>query len=379
MTYIEDYLEYLCKEKLSSLQSVDSIYFSIYRQTVRGIGLTDRQYSLVLRKIKEYLDVEDLPTKIPLRSIDRSKYIKIVDTLDVYGQDTVFDNYKSNWKWIKVRFPFSKKDIVRIDSIQINHTEYFHKKGSHAHFYKLTPKNVYAVISVLQSRNFTIQDDLLSFYEKIVTVKNSNFNIFDTCLPDEIKQTINSLSEIQQVDRGIMYGYKKQINNDDSLVHKIAHRQENDLCINPDEYKFDEVAQAITELDRFPLIVLIDEDMSYLQLQQIHKAFNHIPNDKQSVLFRVDNKDAKNNHVNNYVKDYNLNNWVDSETKIVYIKKNKLPKVLLQSEFKPICAVGKTSNRCNTNISCYVDLYCDCVIYHDKSLSLFRRTASGNL
>ena len=52
MTYIEDYLEYLCNEKLSSLQSTDTIYFSIYKQTVRGLGLTDRQYALVLKKYK---------------------------------------------------------------------------------------------------------------------------------------------------------------------------------------------------------------------------------------------------------------------------------------------------------------------------------------
>ena len=113
MTYIEEYLEYLCKEKLNSLQSVDAIYFSIYKQTVRGLGLTDRQYALVLKKIQEFVSVEDLPTKIPLRTIDRSKYIKLVDTANVYGQDTVYESYKSKWKWIKVRFPFSKKDIVR--------------------------------------------------------------------------------------------------------------------------------------------------------------------------------------------------------------------------------------------------------------------------
>jgi len=50
MTYIEEYLEYLCNEKLDSLQAVDAIYFSIYKQTVRGLGLTDRQYALVLKK-----------------------------------------------------------------------------------------------------------------------------------------------------------------------------------------------------------------------------------------------------------------------------------------------------------------------------------------
>ena len=166
MTYIEEYLEHICNAHLSSLQSTDAIYFSIYRQTVRGLGLTDRQYNLVSKKIKEYVDVEHLPTKIPLRAIDRRKYIKIVDTADVYGPDTVHDSYKSNWKWIKIRFPFSKKDIVKIDRIQISHTEYFHKKGSHEHYYKFTAKNIHAVISVLQNRNFEIQEELKRILRK---------------------------------------------------------------------------------------------------------------------------------------------------------------------------------------------------------------------
>lgn len=379
MTYIEEYLEYLCNEKLDSLQSSDSIYFSIYKQTVKGIGLTDRQYALVLRKIQEYVSVEDLPTKTALRAIDRSKYIKLVETIDVYGQDTVYDSYKNKWKWIKVRFPFSKKDIVKVTNIAINHTEYYHKKGTHAHFYKFTAKNTHAVLSALQNRNFEIEKDLLDYFNKVDKIKNTNFDPFVSCLPTAVQNEINSLTNLQQIDRGLRYGYKKYNDSCNSLVEKIAHRSNHDICFNPDEYKFFEIAEALMELDRFPLLVLIDEDMSYIQLQQIHSGFKNIPNDKQSVLFRIDNKDEKNFHVNDYIKDNELNNWVDNSTKIVYIKKNKLPKVLLQADFTPICAVGKTSNRCNTNVSSYITLFCDCVIYHDKSLSLFRRTTNAYL
>jgi len=379
MKYIEEFLEYLCNEKLDSLQSVDAIYFSIYKQTVRGLGLTDRQYALVMKKIQQYVTVDELPTKIPLRSIDRSKYIKLVETIDVYGQDTVYESYKSKWKWIKVRFPFSKKDIVKIDSIKISHTEYYHKKGSHEHYYKFTPRNVYSIITMLRHRNFEIEQSLMDYYYKVENIVNTEFDIYEKCLPDNIKSELNAMTELQQADRGIRYGYKKHNNNHKSLVEKIAYRLEQDICINPDEYKFQEVAEAINQLDRFPLLVLIDEDMSYPQLKQIHNGFKNIPNKFQSVLFRIDNKDEKNAAVNDYIKDNELNNWVDSSTKIVYIKKNKLPKVLLQTDFTPICALGKTSNRCNSNVSSYINLFCDCVIYHDKSLSLFRRTASAYL
>ena len=315
-----------------------------------------------------------MPTKIPLRTIDRSKYVKLVETIDVYGQDTVYDSYKSKWKWIKVRFPFSKKDIVKIDSIQIIHTEYYHKKGSHEHFYKFTPKNVFAVLSTLDNRNFEIEESLLQYFKKVQKITNESFDVFDYCLPKEVKDNIRQKTLLQKADRGHRYGYivKKDVcNNVDEM---IAFRKETEVCIDPKEYKFDRIVSALQNLERFPLLVLIDEDMSYNQLSNIHKEITqYIPNEKQSVLFRVDNKDTSNARVNDYIKEHSLNNWVDKQTKVVYIKKNKLPKVLLQSEFDPICAISKTSNRVNSNLQIYIDLFCDCIVYHDKSFSLFRK------
>ena len=375
MTYIEEYLEHICNEHLNSLEPVNAIYFSIYKQTVRGLGLTDRQYALVVKKLSEYFDsIDDLPTKLPLRIIDRSKYIKLVDTADVYGIDKVYESYKQKWNWIKVRFPFSKKDIVKVDSIQVPHSEYVHQKGSHEHYYKFTAKNLYFVLSVLQNRNFEIDQVLLDYYKKIEEIKNLNFDVFKSCLPTETQNEILAMTDLQQADRGMRYGYKKHKNDYTTLAEQIAYRTEPDICIDPEKNSFDEVAAAIEELNRFPLVVLIDEDLSYIQLKQIHAAFKNIPNKNQSVLFRVDNKDVQNAEVNNYIKDNQLNNWVDNTTKIVYIKKNKLPKVLLEADFTPICAIGKSSNRCNGHVNSFINLYCDCVIYHDKSLSLFRRS-----
>ena len=373
MTYIEDYLEHICKNNLDSFNSTDAIYFSIYKQTVRGLGLTDKQYDLILKKIQNYFTVENLPTKIPLRSIDRSKYIKLVDTEEVY-HDSVYESYKQKWNWIKVRFPFSKKDIVKIESIRVPNTQYVHRKGSHEHYYKFTAKNLFSILSILQNRNFEIDQSLLDYYKKVEEIKNTNFDVFENCLPNEVQREILTMTDLQQVDRGIRYGYKKYKNDYKTLAEQIAYRTDQDICIDPEKNSFEEIAAAVEELDRFPLLILIDEDLSYIQLKQIHTAFKNIPNEKQSVLFRIDNKDTQNAEVNNYIRDNQLNNWVDNTTKIVYIKKNKLPKVLLEADFTPICAIGKSSNRCNSNVNSFISLYCDCVIYHDKSLSLFRRT-----
>jgi hypothetical protein len=371
MTYIEDYLEYLCNNQLDSLQSCNAIYFSIYKQITRGVGITDRQYALVLKKIQEYMDVDDLPTRTPLRSIDRSKYITIIDNIE----DTVYESYKDNWKWIKVRFPFSKKDIAKVDSIGISHNEYYHKKGSHEHYYKFTSKNVYKIINVLKNRNFKIEDTLFEYYEKINDVVNVKFDVYENCIPDTVKKELSELSNLQHADRGLRYGYNTPPTDSDTITNIIAYRQDIEVCLDPKKYKVQDIIETVNLLDRFPLLVLIDEDTSYIQLKQIHSEVSKIIDNKhQSVLFRIDSKDANNAPVNDYIKDNHLNNWVDNETKVVYIKKSKLPKVLLQSNFKPMCTLSKTSTRCNKNVKTYMETFCDCILYHDVSLSLFGRT-----
>ena len=371
MTYIEDYLEYLCNNQLDSLQSCNAIYFSIYKQITRGVGITDRQYALVLKKIQEYMDVDDLPTRTPLRSIDRSKYITLVD----YPGDEVYESYKDNWKWIKVRFPFSKKDIAKVDSIGISHNEYYHKKGSHEHYYKFTSKNVYKIINVLKNRNFKIEDTLFEYYEKINDVVNAKFDVYENCIPDTVKKELSELSNLQHADRGLRYGYNTPPTDSDTITNIIAYRQDIEVCLDPKKYKVQDIIETVNLLDRFPLLVLIDEDTSYIQLKQIHSEVSKIIDNKyQSVLFRIDSKDANNAPVNDYIKDNHLNNWVDNETKVVYIKKSKLPKVLLQSNFRPMCTLSKTSTRCNNNVKTYMETFCDCILYHDVSLSLFGRT-----
>ena len=164
---IEDLLEILaglqghCKMQINSSDA--NIMHSIARQVFKETALTDRQFALMKEKLQVYRDqftaldydfdkaVETL--RQPLRHIDRSKYIKIVDTLDVYGE-LPYEAHKKKWKWIKVRFPFSKKTILLLYNIPKK--DYHHNKGSHEHCYKLTEQNIYNVIKCFKDKEFEI-------------------------------------------------------------------------------------------------------------------------------------------------------------------------------------------------------------------------------
>lgn len=373
MTYIEDYLEYVCNTHLDSLKSNNAIYFSIYKQTVRGIALTDRQYNLVVKKVKEFVDISDnIEPKIPLRQIDRKKYIKIVDDL---GPGSVYESFKSDWKWIKIRFPFSKKHIMRIDKLryQIGYKQYYHVKGSHEHYFRLDKDNVYQIVECF--KNFEIDDTVLTIYKEQKIIKENLFNYIPFLSAENQLCNIEYTSTknyVQNADNAIRYSYAITQRPIQNLTDKIAFRDNQLLYINPEENSVQDIFKSLNELNRYPIIVLVDEDNMFEQVKCIYEAtVGFVKNKEQSVLFRADNTNIKNMPLNDYVKQKQLNNWVDNKTKVVYIKKTKLPKILLKSNFKPVCALSLTSMRSNKFVSTFCVYNCDCYIMVDNMENMF--------
>jgi len=364
---------------------------SICRQAEKGTALTDRQFNLVVDKLEGFADVfaenniivTTYEPKQPLRQIDRRKYIKVVDEIDAVFYD---EKYKHGWKWIAVRFPFNKKDIMKINDLQIQHKEYSHEKGSHIHHYKLTPRNTHKIVSKFINRNFTIDKSLLEYYNKCTSIieesskyTSSYENVF-LRLDEEQQNDLVNKSDLYIADRSLRYQYKLPKPLPQNLDEIIAYRTSRELCVDPECYTLTNITTSLNNLHRYPLLVTIDEEDSFQQLADMHQNIRrHVKNEEQSVLFRIDKSDTLNNPLNDYIRNNNLNNWVDNNTKVVYIKKNKLPKILLKHNFKPICSLSKTSIRLQKTVKDFVDLYCDCIIYHDKSLSFFRSNRVGDL
>ena len=392
---IEDCLEILVGLKLDYKFEINSsdrnILSSIARQVFRKIPLTDRQFNLVSTKLLSYKDqfdkagitnfdqaLKDL--RMPLREIDRSKYISIVSTGDVFGQDKVFDSYKADWHWIKIRFPFSKKDIVQVDEIAFNNRkEYEHTRGSHEHFFRLTENTVYDVIKRFKDKAYKIDAELLELYEEISNIKQT-VEEHIPCIKNNIlhnvdENIINIINEqtddlTQVIDRHRRYGIENfDVAPDGSLKNLIAYRQDKSVQIKPSADTIDEVVLSLYNLDRFPLLVLLEEANAENQIHQFyHSVKNLIGNEEQSVLFRQEGQ----TEFNRFVKSKKLNNWVDKNTKIVYASTNKLPKVLLTAEWNPIATLTYNSGM-NRQLATLVSDRCDLVIYYDEHMSPFRR------
>lgn len=413
MITVEDYLELLVGLKEQSkfqLESSDiSFLQSIARQVFKGVALTDRQHLVVKEKLKKYKnqfraldynfsDDELDNLRLPLRHIDRSKYIKVVDSTEVFGSNKIYESYKSNWEWIAVRFPFSKKLIVLIEELpKSTKYNYEHEKGSHTHYFKLTESNVFNIIDSFQNKEFDIDSTLLDLYKEISEMKNNkeqyvpgiyNFKLknlnqkaIDVMISAIGEPTVENLALYK--DREDIFGLHhfdepeldQSIFKLSNLSQKLVRRTKHDVLVNSNTYKFNTLAESLLELNRFPLIVLLNDDYAYEQLSTVHRAFNgFIDNTESTVLFRLDNE--TNSDFNNYIKRNNLNSTLDKNTKIVYISINKVPKPLIKSDWTPQAMLLMSSIRLNSKVSPLKDQL-DLVIHYDTGTSQFARFGNG--
>jgi hypothetical protein len=382
---LEDCLEHLAGLRESpvkfTIEQTDfTIMNSIARQCFKGMALTDRQSALMHGKLQTYRDqfmnldwdfdyaVNQL--RQPLRSIDRSKYIKFQDNT------------------IVVRFPFNKTDICYIHEFAGTAEGYHHEKGTHIHYFEYNERNVLNLLNRFTKKDFVIDDELLEIYNKIKVINdnpqqylsgiNDNYNLINinpklaTTIQKEVGEA-SAESFTKLYDRRFRYGFNYVTDFGkarNELEHQIASRTDAMYHSKPSTESADSILSALWNLDRFPLLVILDNDLAEEQLYMFANYYRDILDTKeQSVLFRLEEKDSG---FNQLVKDRKLNNWVDKDTKVVYISKSKLPKLLVKNEWKPSATFSFTSSL-DRYLNNYVSFNCDLIVYREETMSLMRR------
>tara|TARA_B110000503_G_scaffold124191_1_gene190516 strand:- start:529 stop:1707 length:1179 start_codon:yes stop_codon:yes gene_type:complete len=382
---IEDCLEYLAgmRESLATftIEKTDhTIMTSIARQVFKGTALTDKQFALMQEKLVNYKQqfveagVDNFEyvieqTRQPLRQIDRSKYIKIVDNT------------------IVIRFPFKKSDIILIEQFATVNEGYLHRPGSHEHEFDYNEYNVLNLLDRFSKKDFVIDEELLEVYEKIkVIVSNQTEHLsgiankqlinIRPALASHISNEVGELSDetfVQFIDRRLGYGFDyidDNIKHTTTLEYKIASRETPTYQSKPSTESIDAILSALWKLNRFPLLVILDKLNAETQLYELANYYRDILDPKeQSVLFRVEDADAG---FNQLVKDRKLNNWVDKDTKVVYISKDKLPKLLINNEWKPTATFSYNSSM-DRFVNNFVSFNCDLIVYREEDMSPMRR------
>ena len=389
---IEDVLETLAGLRTSSAnlkieKEEFTIMNSIARQVFRGTALTDRQYNLMKEKLQKYVlqfeqaGYNNVPFAIeeirqPLRQIDRSKWIKMVD----YPDDMPYDADETE-KYIAIRFPFKKSDVMLINDIH-KPNGYYHNKGSHTHYFALTETYLLEIGNKFFNKDFEIDQILKDKYQSLKDIKSNPENYLPYIRDGRVVNIKESLKNIieKETNNDLLKIYDRRFRycldninikvSNNSLEEDIASRSSIEYHSKPSVQSISNILYALYNLDRFPIVIVLEEKEAEIQLHEVINFFRDLVSTKeQSVLFRQEDADSG---FNQLIKHRNLNNWVDKNTKIVYISNNKLPKVLLETDWKPNCAFAYNSNN-NKNVQMYIKNNCDLVVFREETISPFVR------
>lgn len=363
--------------KIDIETSDKNIMYSVARQVFKGTALTDRQFALMQEKLKLYesqfssiCNFHEAVNKLrmPLRNIDRSKYITIVSADQVFTHP----KDKSNYEYLKIRFPFSKKSILKLQGITKERDEYIHHKGSHEHFFQLTERSIWRLVNSFEDCGFDIDDNVLELYNQIQQIKNEEYiikvenNQLLNMHPRGKEQLetlfgeIDSFNIICYKDRSMLYGITKfddkanlDIERFDILSKHIANRTVNEIHVDSNQWTLDNLFNSFFVLQRFPLVIFLDENDPYSILSTTYQHIRNLIDPSEiSVLYRLPS-DVSNGY-NEYIKDNKLNNPLDKNTKVVYTCKNKVNKPLLQSECKPVTALMTNNLRTAQGVMSWV-------------------------
>jgi len=383
------------------VQSEDyTILSSIARQVFNGTAFTDRQYNVVKLKLTTsysdqfasidnfYIALDTL--RMPLRQIDRSHWVKVVE--------------HNGKQCIGIRFPFSKKYIGLMEKLAWKHKKHYsHDKGTHLHHFELNEVTIHDVVKDVKERGtFLIEPQLLEAFEKIAVIVNSPQDYIPGVYNVELKNLLSRtiyyiISDIGDPkdtplykfkDRGLQYGleYFDQPELDNSinvlspLTQKMIRRTANIVFVNSNTWSLNAVYAGLLELNRFPLLVVLsanDEEILN-QLISTHSAVQgFINNSEISVMFRVDNNADSNHPFNKYVKNNGINNKVDKTTKIVYINNTKYPKPVLTSDWNNSTTLYMGSTR-NSRVDCVASAK-DLVIHYDTDVTPMAKGFNVNI
>ena len=403
---IEDCIEALagthehivCSKEIES--SDKSLIYSLARQTVNGTAYTDRQHELAISKATHYksileevdIDVTTSVTQLrmPLRSIDRSRWIKLKNI-----EQSLITFNKPDEQYIAVRFSFQKKLISALENINSKPIHY--DKINKTHYFEYNERTLHNVVSALTNKGFEIQPELQERYEILEMMNNNKKNyvpgIYSLKLKNLHAKAIDyAISTIgsPDVDNLAMYKDRDQLlgithfDEDDlnnsirkltTLSQKIVKRKSSNILINSDEHVFDRVAESILELNRYPLLVVLNDETELENLQKVHQSFRNIfSNDDFCSLYRKENISPGNTEFNEYIKQNKLNNSLAIKSKVVYTSINKMSKVMLKSEWRPQAAILMGSRR-STKVDQFLQEL-DLVIHYDTDVSPFRKFSS---
>jgi len=350
--YVEDLIFELYEYLKNTNHKKDfKLIKSFAKQLKNGIAFTVRQNRLATDKIREYKQIySDLPevigNRLPLREIDRSRWIKITE----YPNERTGISYA-----IAVRFSFDKHLINIIGKMKLNSIMYDSNKK--IHYYKYSDSNFKYLIDTVKNQQFQISEFEQDLYDKITSYRHCDYvpGVYDyeiRNISDYGKSRIEErLGEpcsdniIHYIDRRRQLGLNRieyttsDISDYSNLTRDIATRQSPQIQLDPDTVSENQLFNSLRDLKRERILVIVPKHRCIEIIEKMDSGSRDFCDPSEaSVMFRLSNNDP-NARFNQIIKDRLINNVLTDDTKIAYTLDLKPSKVLFKSGWEPDAAI----------------------------------------
>jgi hypothetical protein len=390
--YIEDLIcrlgntgSYLFSNPISLWAMDEKVVHSLAANPSAGRGFTEKQRSLVLRLCKKYQGqlTADLGIAVTVAlDTPEFKFNLVEPTLQE-------KSIKIEGKEILVKFPFSEEIVEKIrkfkSEVKVKTVEW--NGDSKAWKFALEENNVLWITQNILNDSFAVDPEFLEFSGQISEILENMENYVPTVayennqyLFKNVYRTVPQPTSHDLIETLLLakhYGISTWDETVENLIKNanfspvLTSFLEESISNKPEFDVNENSIDQFTELFKHnvPALIIIPGYGEFFTLKTWttwlkSQGFNE---KDISVLFRLSSDTG--GMFNELVKQNNLNNPIDENTKIVFVSQ-KIPKPLIKSgiEFKLIVNLGSLSG-VHYSVSTYLDGRADVIRYTDKTKS----------
>jgi hypothetical protein len=324
---------------------------SFHEQTIKGVGLTEKQRGLAIRILKNYeknLDIffngpvssflENPKFNLPLRVIKYVRKISVIEHPD-YGRS------------IKLEFPFDEEKIKQIRDKKSSFNTAIWDQALTAWIFSLDENSIKFLIDFVGEEHYEFDQEFTNYLEQTyLALKNIENIIPILVLDDGVPKIVNSpenmpILESTDIVESVFEARKLGILTWDENIEECAEIKNLPEPIK--ELLTSDYDQMIVIDSQKTEINVLSHIIKYLspclfiipggnELEKISKAYDFlkdmsIENFEISTMFRLPSETGEN--FNNFVKNNQLNGPITDQTKIVFVS-TKMPKSVLKSKIR---------------------------------------------
>ena len=355
---IEDIVLYLRLSKILIPAWDQQLINSISDQFSQGLGLTEKQDTVVKRILKKHKDIISLKLSKDITPfLENPTYRNSIRKIS-YDKKIVIDTNSNHEKIIKMIFPYNEEYVNKIRK----HRDSLHSaaavwdKDQKSWNFLLNEENINFLMNFSQENEFEIDEEFSSFvsqtknvilnmekYAITLGVENSvpylkNSNKFIPKL--ESDEILDAIFESRR--RGIfvwdehVFEFVESIQN--NITKQFLKSATNEhLHVDPENSSLFSLKDVIKYMSPVLFVIPGVEELEKLKEAFLFLSDIGIKNEEMSVMFRLPTDTHQN--FNNFVKEQQLNSPLTEKTQIVFVS-GKLPKPILKSKIKFHCVVN---------------------------------------